>query len=56
MTWVSVPDLDVRGSEQRYEPLRPGAVRFRSGSFASDLEFDDSGFVLRYPGLAERVG
>lgn len=55
MTWVSVPDLAVSRSEQRYEPLAPGLVRYRSGSFAAELEFDDDGFVVRYPGLAERV-
>jgi hypothetical protein len=56
MTWVSVPELEVSRSEQRYEPLAPGLVRFRSGSFTAELELDDDGFVLRYPGLAERVG
>lgn len=56
MAWVSVPELEVSRSEQRYEPLAPGIVRFSSGSFTADLELDDDGFVLRYPGLAERVG
>ena len=56
MAWVSVPELEVSRSEQRYEPLAPGLVRFRSGSFTAELELDDDGFVLRYPGLAERVG
>jgi hypothetical protein len=55
MTWVSVPELAVSVSEQRYEPLAPGLVRFRSGSFTADLELDGDGFVVRYPGLAERV-
>jgi hypothetical protein len=55
MTWVSVPDLTVATAEQRYEPLAPGLVRFRSEDFTADLEFDDDGFVVRYPGLAERV-
>ena len=56
VTWVSVPELEVSRSEQRYEPLAPGLVRFRSGSFTADLELDEDGFVVRYPGLAERVG
>jgi uncharacterized protein len=55
MAWVGVPSLEVHRAEQRYEPLRPGLVRFRSGSFTADIEFDADGFVLRYPGLAERV-
>jgi hypothetical protein len=55
MAWVSVPDLTVRPSEQRYEPLGEGLVRFTSESFIADLELDRDGFVVRYPGLAERV-
>jgi hypothetical protein len=55
MRFVSVPELEVDDSEQRYEPLAPGRVRFRSGDFAADLEFDDEGFVIRYERLAERI-
>ena len=55
MAWVDVPSLDVQRSEQRYEPLRPGLVRFTTGLFTADIEFDADGFVVRYPGLAERV-
>jgi hypothetical protein len=56
MTWVSVPDLEVFRSEQRYEPLGDGVVRFSADEFTADVEFDEDGFVVRYPGLAERVG
>jgi hypothetical protein len=56
MTFVDVPSLATEPAEQRYEPLRPGVVRFRAGSFVADLELDDDGFVVRYPGLAELVG
>jgi hypothetical protein len=55
MRFVSVPELDVVDGEQRYEPLGSGRVRFRSGDFAADLDFDDDGFVVRYAGLAERI-
>lgn len=55
MTWVSVPDLGVERSEQRYEPLDANTVRFRAGSFEADLVLDDAGFVVSYPGLAELV-
>jgi Putative glycolipid-binding len=55
MAWVRVPTLEVERSEQRYEPVRPGVVRFVSGAFTAELEIDEDGFVLRYPGLAERV-
>ena len=55
MAWVAVPELAVSRSRQRYVPLERGTVRFRSGSFTADIEFDADGFVLAYPGLAERV-
>ena len=56
MTFVEVPSLEVVSSEQRYEPLGEGVFRFRSGSFVADIQFDAEGFVVRYEGLAERVG
>jgi hypothetical protein len=55
MRWVSVPELEVDESPQRYEPLGDGVVRFTSGSFVTDIRFDDDGFVNRYEGLAERI-
>jgi hypothetical protein len=56
MAFVDVPSLDVSRSEQQYEPLRDGLVRFRSGSFVAEIAFDEDGFVTRYEGLAERIG
>jgi hypothetical protein len=55
MAFVRVPELSVDRSAQRYVPLERGVVRYRSGTFTADLEFDEDGFVVRYPGLAERV-
>jgi hypothetical protein len=57
MAWVSVPDLAVHRSPQRYEHLRPGVVRYIAldGDFTADLELDAEGLVVRYPRLAERV-
>ena len=55
MTFVQVPSLEVARAEQQYEPLGDGLVRFRSGAFVADLQFDADGFVTRYEGLAERV-
>jgi hypothetical protein len=54
MALVDVPSLEISMSKQRYEPIGPDAVRFRSGGFEAVLELDDDGFVRRYPGLAER--
>lgn len=55
MAFVDVPSLEVSSSEQRYEPLGDGLIRFSSGSFVAEIEFDSDGFVTRYEGLAERV-
>lgn len=55
MRWVDVPSLEVSVSEQRYEPLGDGVVRFRAGDFVSDITFDPDGFVLSYPGIGARA-
>ena len=57
MAWVSVPDLEVHASPQRYEHVRPGVVRYVAldGDFTAELELDEDGLVVRYPRLAERV-
>jgi hypothetical protein len=56
MSFVTVPSLEVSRSNQRYEPLREGAIRYSSGSFVADITFDADGFVTYYEHLAERVG
>jgi hypothetical protein len=55
MRWVDVPSLEVSASQQRYEPLGDGLVRFRSGGFSAEIQFDDQGFVLDYPCIAKRA-
>jgi hypothetical protein len=55
MCWVDVPSLDVSRSEQRYEPLGYGLVRFTAGDFTAEIQFDDDGIVLDYPGIATRA-
>jgi hypothetical protein len=57
MAWVSVPDLAVLRSEQRYEPIDARTVRYigLDSDFTADLELDEDGFVVRYSRLAERV-
>ena len=55
MRWVDVPSLEVTTSEQQYEPLGNGLVRFRSGSFTADIRFDENAFVVDYPGIARRL-
>jgi uncharacterized protein len=63
MAWVSVPDLAVSPSPQRYEHVRTGpngsTVRFVDrglfAGFVSELELDADGLVVVYPELARRV-
>jgi hypothetical protein len=55
MRWVGVPSLEVTTSEQQYEPLGNGLVRFRSGSFTAEIRFDENQFVVDYPGIARRA-
>jgi hypothetical protein len=59
VAWVSVPDLVVDASRQRYEHVRPGVVRFTDlglhEGFTAELELDADGIVLVYPELAARV-
>jgi hypothetical protein len=62
MAWVSVPDLGVHPSKQRYEHVRlttDGAVVRYVGAhrdYVGEIEFDRDGVVIHYPDLARRVG
>ena len=61
MAFIEVPSLRVIPSRQRYTHVavasgqEPAIVRYRSGSFSSDLTFDAAGFVIAYPQLGRRV-
>lgn len=60
MAWVSVPDLAVRRSEQRYtvsDPIDGGGalVVYASEDFRTTIEADTYGLVVNYPGLGRRV-
>jgi hypothetical protein len=60
MAWVSVPDLSIYASPQRYKFVRAkgdGAViRYKSlaSDFAADITFDSDGLVVAYPGIGRR--
>ncbi|MGI5193391.1 putative glycolipid-binding domain-containing protein [Streptomyces sp. CA-288835] len=56
MALVSVPELDVLPSPQTYTHLGQGKIRFVSGDFRSDIEFDEDGFVVDYPEIGTRLG
>ncbi len=61
MAWVSVPDLSVHASRQRYTFLCKSGdisvVRYESESrdFVAELPFDADGLVIDYPGIGRRA-
>lgn len=61
MAWISVPDLSIIPSRQRYTFVRTdgliSVVRFESGEgdFAADMVLDEDGLVLEYPGIGHRL-
>jgi hypothetical protein len=63
MAWVSVPDLAVHRSPQRYSFVRAidderSVVRFESltdDGFKADITYDAEGLVLDYPGIGTRM-
>ncbi|MGH3680468.1 MAG: putative glycolipid-binding domain-containing protein [Natronosporangium sp.] len=54
MAWVLVPSLEVLPNEQVYTVLGERRIRYASGDFAADLKLDGAGYVIHYPGLADR--
>ena len=55
VAWVLVPSLVVLPAVQSYTLVDPERVRYASEGFTAELEIDPEGYVLRYPGLAERA-
>lgn len=64
MAWISVPDLSLHPSPQRYRHLRrrdagERLVRFEAtgdgADFVADVLFDAEGLVVDYPGIGTRV-
>ena len=61
MAWISVPDLSVIPSRQRYTFVRTdelvSVVRYESESrdFTAEIVFDDDGLVVEYPGIGHRL-
>ena len=56
--YVSVPDLTISADPQRYTRRGPNRYRYasRNSDFTRDLDVDDDGLVLDYPGLFRRLG
>jgi uncharacterized protein len=61
MAWVSLPDLGIHASRQRYTFVRKegdkSVIRYesRDGDFVSDVTFDQEGLVIDYPRLGQRL-
>lgn len=61
MAWISVPDLQVHPSGQRYTFVRgeldASVIRYEAtdGDFAAELTFDHDGIVVDYPGIGRRL-
>lgn len=56
VVYVYLPDLTVTAAEISYAGLGSGgAVKLQSPVAATTLIVDDEGFIVDYPGLAERI-
>ena len=54
VAWVLVPSLEVMPVEQTYTALGTERVGFSSNGFSTEIVLDQDGYVLHYPGLADR--
>ena len=52
--WVLLPSLEIIAGEHIYTPLGGNKIRYESDNFRADMTVDDRGFVISYPGLAQR--
>jgi hypothetical protein len=61
MAWISVPDLAVHVSGQRYTFVRMesdvSVIRYESSSrdFVAELRYDADGLVIEYPGIGRQI-
>ena len=55
MKFVTVPELEVVRSEQRYEPRGNRVVHYSSAGFSADIRFGTDGLVAEYDGFLERL-
>jgi hypothetical protein len=56
VVYVYLPDLTVTAEEIAYSSAGPGAgIKLRSPVADTTVVVDDEGFIIDYPGLAERI-
>jgi len=53
--WLSFPELALEPLDQEYRRTGPSTYRYGADGFDSELEVDDAGFIVRYPGRWEAV-
>lgn len=54
VAWVLVPSLEVLPAEQVYTVVGPDRVRYGDEGYTAEVTLDADGFVIRYPGVADR--
>ncbi len=55
VVYVRLPELTVAAAEITYTGLGGGAIELRSPVAETTVMVDDDGFIVDYPGLAERI-
>jgi uncharacterized protein len=55
VAWILLPSLEVVDSSQTYEVIGDRRIRFVSGTFSTELDVDEHGYVRHYPELADLV-
>jgi hypothetical protein len=55
VVYVYLPDLTVTAAEITYTAVGGGAIKLQSPVAATTVVVDDEGFIVDYPGLAERI-
>jgi uncharacterized protein len=55
VAWILLPSLEVIESAQTYRVVGDHVFRFSSGDFSAEIDVDEQGYVMHYPGLAERA-
>jgi hypothetical protein len=54
--WIRFPELDVVRASQRYTRLVERRYLYQSNTFQAELDVDDLGLVVTYPGIWKREG
>jgi hypothetical protein len=52
--WIRFPELDIIPAAQRYTRLADRQYLYESNTFSAELDVDDLGLVVTYPGIWER--